>query len=190
MTAELTHCLNDLNLPNEDIIESITTFTDPSQDLLEWCAGGPPGTTYNPNENDHPITKCYGLNPIRDSPWSPPLEDQGPSSDAYHTLRPDVYTDSWYSNSHITGLGISISGNCGIPNETFQAGCVICGKSSIDIKEEITLGYLGQTHIAGETYDQRMARRHAFQAGLRAGTYILIRGECHKLPLVTALYTR
>ena len=68
MTAELTHCLNDLNLPNEDIIESITTFTDPSQDLLEWCAGGPPGTTYNPNENDHPITKCYGKNPIRDSP--------------------------------------------------------------------------------------------------------------------------
>ena len=102
------------------------------------------------------------------------MEDQGPSSDAYHTLRPDVYTDSWYSNSHITGLGISISGNCGIPNETFQAGCVICGKSSIDIKEEITLGYLGQTHIAGETYDQRMARRHAFQAGLRAGSYILI----------------
>ena len=53
---------------------------------------------------------------------------------------------------------------------------MICGKSSADIKEEITLGYLEQTHIPGETYEQRIARRDAFQAGMKAGTFILVPG--------------
>ena len=69
MTTELTHYLIDLNLPDEDLIESISTFTDPSKDLLEWCAGGPPRTPYDSSMNNHPIAQCGQLNPIRDSPW-------------------------------------------------------------------------------------------------------------------------
>ena len=190
MTTELAHCLNDLNIPDDDLIGSASTFTDPSQDLLHWCVGGPPRTSYGSNANDHPITYCGQLNPIRDSPWSPPLEDQGPSVDTYQPIQPHGSADSWYGNSHITGLGISVSGSCGQPNETTQTGCVICGKSSADIKEEITLGYLEQTHIPGETYEQRIARRDAFQAGMKAGTFILVPGECRKLPLVTSSYTK
>ena len=176
MTTELAHCLNDLNIPDDDLIGSVSTFTDPSQDLLDWCVGGPPRTSYGSNADDHPITYCGQLNPIRDSPWSPPLEDQGPSVDTYQPTQPHGSADSWYGNSHITGLGISVGGSCGQPNETTQTGCVICGKSSADIKEEITLGYLEQTHIPGETYEQRIARRDAFQAGMKAGTFILVPG--------------
>ena len=181
MTTELTHCSNDLNIPDDDLIGSASTFTDSSQDLLDWCVGGPRRTSYGSNANDHPITYCGQLNPIRDSPWSPPLEDQGTSIDTRQPMQPHGSADSWYGNSHITGLGISVSGSCGQPNETIQTGCVICGKSSADIKEEITLGYLEQTHIPGETYEQRIARRDAFQAGMKAGTFILVLGECRKL---------
>ena len=74
MTTELTHYLIDLNLPDEDLIESISTFTDPSKDLLEWCAGGPPRTPYDSSMNNHPIAHCGQLNPIRDSPWLPLLD--------------------------------------------------------------------------------------------------------------------
>ena len=41
MTTELAHCSNDLNIPDDDLIGSVSTFTDPSQDLLDWCVGGP-----------------------------------------------------------------------------------------------------------------------------------------------------
>ena len=51
---------------------------------------------------------------------------------------------------------------------------MVCGKSFIDIREEITLGYIEQTHIAGETYEQRIARRDALQAGMKAGSFILL----------------
>ena len=45
MTTELTNSLNDLNLPKEDFTDTISTFTEPSQELLDWCVGAPP-TTY------------------------------------------------------------------------------------------------------------------------------------------------
>ena len=51
---------------------------------------------------------------------------------------------------------------------------MVCGKSIIDIREEITLRYIEQTHIPGETYEQRIARRDAFQAGMKAGSFILV----------------
>ena len=136
----------------------------------------PPRTSYGSNANDHPITYCSQLNPIRDSLWSPPLEDQGPSIDTHQPTQPHGPADSCYGNSHITGLGIRVSGSCGQPNETIQTGCVICGKSSADIKEGKTLGFLEQTHTPGETNEQRIARRDAFQAGMKAGTFILVPG--------------
>ena len=44
------------------------------------------------------------------------------------------------------------------------------------IQEEMTLGYLEQTHEPGETYVQRIRRRDAFQAGMRAACVILVPG--------------
>ena len=40
-TTEQTNCLNELSLQVEELFESISTFTEHSQDLLEWCVGGP-----------------------------------------------------------------------------------------------------------------------------------------------------
>ena len=79
----------------------------------------------------------------------------------------------WKRTSLAWGLKLVAAG-CGLPNETFHSGCVVCGKSYTDIKEEIMLGYLEQTHVAGETYEHRIAGRDAFQAGLKAVSFILV----------------
>ena len=66
----------------------------------------------------------------------------------------------------------------------------MCGKSYAAIQEEITLGYLEQTHIPEEIYIQRIRRRNAFQAGMKAGSVILVPGECRRLPPGTAITTK
>ena len=44
------------------------------------------------------------------------------------------------------------------------------------IQEEITLGYLEKRHEPGENYAQRIRRRNAFQAGMKAGSVIFVPG--------------
>ena len=44
------------------------------------------------------------------------------------------------------------------------------------IQEEMTLGYLEQTHEPGETYAHRIRRRNASEAGMRAASAILVPG--------------
>ena len=104
MTSELTQCLNDLSLPPEDLIDSVSTFTGPSQELLDWCVGGPPNNFGDHYGNNHPIAQCSQLNPIRDSPWSPPPEEQGPTDDFQRQHNPINTVDSWY---HIPTLQAS-----------------------------------------------------------------------------------
>ena len=107
-----------------------------------------------------------------ETPLSPPLIYQQPTYD----FRLDDYQshtrDSWTNYPHITGLGISVSGTCGQPNDVYHTGCIVCGKSYPAIKGEITLGYLESTHIQGETYETRMAKRNAFEAGMNAGSAV------------------
>ena len=174
MATELTKCLNYLSLLHEDLTDSISTFTEPPQELLDWCVGGPPNNDHDCYTDDHPIAQCSQLNPIRDSPWSTPPEKQAPAANFVNQQYRNDDVDSWYGNAHITGLGISVSSSCGLQNETFHRSCVVCGKSFEDIRTEITLVYLEQTHIAGETYEQRAARRDAFQAGMKARSFILV----------------
>ena len=42
MTTELTECLNDLYLPISEPTESVSTFTEPSNSLIDWFVGNPP----------------------------------------------------------------------------------------------------------------------------------------------------
>ena len=50
----------------------------------------------------------------------------------------------------------------------------MCGKSFATIQEEITIGYLEQTHIPEENFAQRIRRRNVFLAGMRAGSVVLV----------------
>ena len=174
MTTELTECLNDLNLPISEPTESVSTFTEPSNSLIDWFVGNPPPTYYGQSASDHPIAQCSQFNPILESPLSPPLIDQRPAYDDARETHLPPQDDNWINNPHITGLAISISRTCGQPNDVYYTGCVVCGKDYAAIKEEITLGYLERTHVAGESYETRLAKRDAFEAGMKAGSFILI----------------
>ena len=58
--------------------------------------------------------------------------------------------------------------------------CLICGISADIIQEEVTFDYLEKTHRSGESYETRQRRRHAFQAGMQAGAFVLVpRGLSH-----------
>ena len=128
-----------------------STF-DPSDSLVDWLVGRITGQ----------------LEPIPYSPMSPPLIDQGPSQNIGNDQWSEgpEQVDSWLTNQHITGLAISTGGSCGEPNYIQRGHCTVCGKSFATIPEEITLGYLEQTHISEETYAQRIRRRNAFLAGM------------------------
>ena len=174
MTTALTESLNDLSLPAETLLDTIGDFTEPSEELINWAVGHPPASYCAQNVDQHPIAVCSQLDPVPATPASPPLVDQMPCYQYDSQQQHEQYTDQWAQNQHITGLAISVSGYCGQPNETYHSGCVVCGKSFPEISEEITLGYLEGSHVSGETYDQRMAKRRAFQAGIRAGSFVLV----------------
>ena len=110
---------------------------------------------------------------------SPPLIDRGPSGNIGNDQLSEELeqADSWMSNPHITGFAISASGLCGEPNYIQRGDSTVCGKLFATTQEEITLGYLEQTHIPEENYAQRIRRRNAFLAGMRAGSVILVPGE-------------
>ena len=42
------------------------------------------------------------------------------------------------------------------------------------MQEQVTFDYLERTHRSGESYETRQRRRHAFQAGMQAGAFVLI----------------
>ena len=174
MTTELTECLNDLNIPLSEPVDSVSTFSEPSNSLIDWFVGNPPCTFYGQSASDHPIAQCSGLDPVLESPISPPLIDQRPTYDSPQGADMSTLAGNWTNNPHITGLGISVSGYCGQPNEVYHTGCVVCGKDYPSIKEEITLGYLEATHVPGESYESRLTKRNAFEAGMKAGSFILV----------------
>ena len=174
MTTDLTDCLSYLSLP--ETVETVTEsyFTEPSEELIEWFVGSPPSTYAVVQPQQHPIAQCSQIDPVPYSPMSPPLADQHPNYPLQEHAYDDQAESHWARNQHITGLGISVSGMCGQPNDVLYGGCVVCGKSFQAIKEEVTLGYLESTHVPGETSEQRKSRRRAFQAGIKAGSFIII----------------
>ena len=94
------------------------------------------------------------------------------------TASTTVVNQSLVTNQHITGLAISASKLCGEASYVQHGDCTVCGKSYAMIlcQDEMTLGYLEQTHESGETYAQRIRRRNAFEAGMRAACKILVPG--------------
>ena len=63
---------------------------------------------------------------------------------------------------------------CGEANYVQHGDCTVCGKSFAMIREEITFGYLESTQEPDGNYAQRIRRREAFQAEMRAGSLILV----------------
>ena len=73
------------------------------------------------------------------------------------------------------GMTLDLSGCADVDSQTHT----LCGESSYfdselrKSHEEVTFDYLERTHRAGESYETRQRRRHAFQAGMQAGAFVL-----------------
>ena len=65
-------------------------------------------------------------------------------------------------------------------------GCLVCGKSYDQVKEETVADYLDQTAQPGETVGERQIKRNAFIDGIQSGVFTIIPLECRRLPPVTA----
>ena len=99
MTTELTQCLNDLNIPPSEPIDSVSAFSEPSNSLIDWFVGNPPPTYYGQSASDYPIAQCSRLEPGLESPLSPPLFDQRPIYDSPQGAELPLET-SWSDNPH------------------------------------------------------------------------------------------
>ena len=149
----------------------------------------PPLESFVPS-SQRPIAQCSQNEPIPDMPQSQPIHEQGPNVKNIKNPWSDDQFPYWPDSAHKTGVAVSTSGTCGQPNLFEQGDCYLCGRSFVTIQEEITRNFLEQTHIDGVSYHTRRRRRNAFQAGMLAGSFILVHRECRRLPLVRRIDTK
>ena len=173
MTLDLSSCADNDSLSNTLCSEGSYFNSEPNSELIDLVLGLHPPTGEPTGIEGHPMATCSQLAPVPDSPQSPPPHEKG-----HHTgpQLPQWDHDEplWPWNSHITGVAVRTSGYCGTQNLVQPGDCLVCGKSADMIHEEVTFDYLERTHRAGESYETRQRRRHAFQAGMQAGAFVLV----------------
>ena len=108
-----------------------------------------------------------------DTPMSPPPEEKGSAYDSYSVDGQGEITQQSLDTvtNHFQGMGIET--NNPLAN---YSGCVICGKSTIQIQSEAVTDYLRKTAISGESADQLEARKRAIMEGMQMGTFLLLPG--------------
>ena len=97
MATEITECLSDLSLPNSELVESASTLSDPLNSLVDWLFGNP-HSHYGKSVSNHPVAHCGQIDPVLDTPLSPPLVDQRPTNDFGHDVYQSYAGDSWTNN--------------------------------------------------------------------------------------------
>ena len=156
--------------------------SDSEDELINLVLGiGPTSDNGAPLE-ERPIARCAQVQLIPETPQSPPDHEKGPN-----TVFADDRWSSYQANreseqAHITGVAVSTSGVCSNPNYVARSDCYVCGKSFESIKVEITLDYLERTHMPGEIDSARMRRWDSYEAGMSAGSFILIPGGVSQAP--------
>ena len=173
MTLDLFSCV-DNESQSDTLYNQVSYFdSEPSSELIDLVLGLHPPTNGPVDVDNHPRSSCSQLEPVRESPLSPPPHERGqrvfPEAPKWDQDEP-----FWPPNSHITGVAVRTSGHCGVQNIVQHGDCLVCRKSAIIIQEGVTFNYLERTHRSGESYETRQRRRHAFQAGMQAGAFVLI----------------
>ena len=134
MTTELADCMSNLGLSETD--QSVSESYFRTVRGIDRMVRTKPSPTYSGQQPyTHAIAHCSRIDPVRYSPMSPPLIDQHTNYALQTYNYNEPLADHWANNPHITGLGVSLGGRCGQPNEVGHSGCVISGKSFAAIKE-------------------------------------------------------
>ena len=159
MTTKLPG-LDDLSIA--EVLYGPSSTDNPPTDLVDLVLGqSPPSESFRPL-NKRSIAHYSQLEPIQDTPQSPPIYEQGPYANDINAPWITEQYPCWPNNA------------CAEPNFVHHGDCSVCGKSFDTIKEEILFNFLEQTHIDGESYQTRLRRKNAFQAGMQAGSFILV----------------
>ena len=122
---------------------------------------------YAPKKNRHPIELCRNLTPIPDSPMSPPIHERG--LEVSQEVMTPTTTQTYPMAAHMRNP---------VPLDQLKAlkftDCMICGKSTDQIRKETIDNYISNTVKIGETEEQTKAMKEAFEAGMNMGTFIFI----------------
>ena len=181
MTLDLSSCASSESQGSTFCSQGSYFNSEPSSELIDLVLGLHPPTGGPTDVDSHLIAGCSKLEPLPESPQSPPPHERGyrPAPEMPHWGQEEIY---WPPYSHITGVAVKMSGHCGEQNLVQHGDCLVCGKSADIIQEEVTFNYLEKTHRAGESYETRQRQRHAFQAGMQAGAFVLVPRDCRRLP--------
>ena len=108
--------------------------SDPEDELVNLVLGIGPTNDIGAPLEERPIARCAQVQPIPDTPQSPPGHERGPN-----TVFADDRWSGYQANrepeqAHITGVAVSTGGVCGNPNYVARSECYVCGKSFGNIK--------------------------------------------------------
>ena len=170
MTLDLSSCGDSESQSNTLRSQGSYFNLEPDSELIDLVLGLHPPTRGPTDVNNQLIADCSQLEPAQESPQSPPPHERGHQT-IPEVPRWDQDEPYWSPNSHTTGVPVWTSGHCGGQNLVQHGDCVVCGKSADIIQEEVTFDYPKRTHRAGESYETRQRRRHAFQAGMQASAF-------------------
>ena len=131
-----------------------------------------------PQRRNHPIQLCQHVQPIPETPESPPPEDQSPGD----IFRPYNLPNASSSISFNNPLNFSTVAD-GFRKLTLHphpqlnewvTGCLICAKSYVQVIEETVADYLDQTAQPSETVREPQIKRNAFIDGIQSGAFTFI----------------
>ena len=135
------------DLPSSDIFSLYDGLYGPSteadseleDELVNLVLGiGPPSINGAPLE-EQPLARCAQVQPVPDTPQSPPDHERGHNTAFAKDLWSNYQTSYEPEQAHITGVSVNTSGVCGNPNYVARSDCFMCGKSFGSIKEKICI---------------------------------------------------
>ena len=107
-----------------------------------------------PQRRNHPKQVCQHVQPIPDTPESPPQKDQGPADIFRPYSIPETSSSTLFNNTlNISTVAKGLETLTLYPHpqrKEWVTRCLICGKSSDQIIEETVVDYLNQTAQPGE----------------------------------------
>ena len=140
-----------------------------------------------PQRRNHPIQLRQHVQPIPDTPESPPPEDQGqddipnqPSSIPLNSPPPNITKVA----DGLRNLTLHPHPKC---NETVT-GCLVCGKSYDQVIEETVADYINQT-TQSRQYANAKSKEMLLSTVLRAECSLFSPRDCRRLPPVAAYST-
>ena len=73
--------------------------------------------------NQQQIAQCSQLEPIPDTPQSPPIHERGPNVNNINNPWSDNQFPYWPDNAHLNGVSVSTSGICDESNQVDPRDC-------------------------------------------------------------------